>query len=146
MATFELSFANIHISTTAQEVFIYLIQPPKKMGNVQDPCHSCIGVSLESYSRRKTLVLGPEIPFPCSAVQRPHAPLTSKTSNQCIPSLKPASETLGLLQMTFNFKEGLLSTAYHAFLGECVFKYIYIYIYISNFTISIHPVAEYRIG
>ena len=22
--------------------------PPKKMGNVQDPCHSCIGVSLES--------------------------------------------------------------------------------------------------
>lgn len=127
------------------------------MGNVQDPCHSCIGVSLESFfwKNKKTisyisvtksrshvtlfrhyshigipLVLGPEIPFPCSAVQRPHAPLTSKPSNQCTPYLKPASETLGLLQMTFNFKEGLLSTAIHAFLGECVFKYI------SNFTKS----------
>lgn len=98
-------------------LFIYLIPLQKKMGNVQDPCHSCIGVSLESFfwKNKKTisyisvtksrshvtlfrhyshigipLVLGPEIPFPCSAVQRPHAPLTSKTSNQCIPCLKPA--------------------------------------------------------
>ena len=120
-------------------LLIYLIPLQKKMGNVQDPCHSCIGVSLESYFRR-TLVLGPEIPFPCSAVQRPHAPLTSKTSNQCTPCLKPASETLGLLQMTFLLRKASFQLRIMHFWVECEFKiYIYTYTYISNTLPNLNP-------
>ena len=77
------------------------------------------------------LVLGPEIPFPCSAVQKPHAPLTSKTSNQCIPCLKPASETLGLLQMTFILRKASFQLLIMHFWWSVYSKYIHIYIYQS---------------